>query len=145
VDESPSSPREIAFDASIVDKRTRSGPSSALAILGLTIPAARHRDWQKTPTASIKLCKRDNLHFYTAGSNAKHCHSHQQAEAPRTGASWVDEKHLATLPNSGFVRVARGDGCESRGCRIEVELREVMKDVELLVGDLNDVAYRKLG
>ena len=35
------------------------------------------------------------------------------------------------------------NGCESRGCRIEV--REVIKDVELLVGDLNDVAYPKLG
>jgi len=37
VDESRFSPREIAFGASAVDKRTRSGPPSALAIFGLTI------------------------------------------------------------------------------------------------------------
>jgi len=62
---------------------------------------------------------------------------------PRTGASWVDVKRLAALPNSGIVRVARGGGRESRGCKIEVELRAAMKDVEPLVGDPNDVARRR--
>jgi hypothetical protein len=43
------------------------------------------------------------------------------------------------------VRVTGDDGREASGIRIEVELREVVKDIDRVVADLDDVVCRKAG
>jgi hypothetical protein len=66
----------------------------------------------------------------TTGPQAKYGKSHRQAEAARTSAAGVDEENFAALFDRGLVRVAGNYGGEARGGRIEIELREVVKNID---------------
>jgi hypothetical protein len=87
----------------------------------------------------------DNFCFAPAGSKGKRGNCHWQGEARRTSATWIDEENLAALLDNRLVRMVGDHGGEANRGRLEVGLREIVKDIDRVVSDLDDIAGRKPG
>jgi hypothetical protein len=61
----------------------------------------------------------------------------------RTSTAGVNEQNFAALFNRRLVRVAGNYGGEARRGRIEIEFREVVKNVDRVAADLDNVVGRK--
>ena len=89
--------------------------------------------------AGLRHVELDDLGRAGAGVKRESCNRYRQREAARAGAARIDEKNLALLLDNGLVRVAGDDRGDAGGGGIEVELGEVVKDVNRVGADLDDV------
>ena len=67
----------------------------------------------------------------------------RQFEAPRSSTAGIDKENPAPFFDYRPMGMAGDDSRESRGMRIEVELRQVMKNVDFLAANLDDVVCGK--
>jgi hypothetical protein len=95
---------------------------------------------ERCPARQVKL---HNPGLTTTAPQGKCGQRHWQGEAPRTGAAGIDEENLAALLDRRLVRMAEDYSSEARGGRIEIELCEVVKNVNRVAADLDNVECRK--
>jgi hypothetical protein len=95
---------------------------------------------ERCPARQVEL---HNPGLTTTGPQDKCGDCHRQVEAPRTGAAGIDEENLAAMLDRRLVRMAADYGSIARGGRIEIELREVVKNVNRVAADLDNVECRK--
>jgi len=82
---------------------------------------------------------RDTIGPYSESGNR-----YRKLKAARSRAARIDEENPALLSDHRLVRVTGYHSGEACGRRIEVKFREVMKDIDLVAANLNDVVGRKV-
>src|SRR5689334_5951129 len=64
-------------------------------------------------------------------------HRDRQLETARSGAAGIDEQHAIAARNLWLVRVPRDDSGKARGCRIEIELGNIVQHVDVPAAKLD--------
>lgn len=77
------------------------------------------------------------------GAYCKRGNRNRQVEAPRSSAAGIDKESPAQFFDYRLVRMAGDDSRESRGSWIELELRQVMKDVDCVAANLDHIVCGK--
>src|SRR5471032_1264162 len=91
---------------------------------------------------NVLVLKLDQFGSHAGSDHAKAAERYRQGEASWTDASRIDEQHAIPFPPSRLMGMARDDGLEPGGRRIEVELGEVVDDENDGVAELQ---HRRLG
>jgi hypothetical protein len=97
-------------------------------------------------TARVSLLGSRKLHDpgrTIMGTYCERGNCSRQFEAPRSSTAGIDKENPAPFFDYRPMGMAGDDSRESRGMRIEVELRQVMKNVDFLAANLDDVVCGK--